>query len=147
MKQIESKCRNRTVEENLRVWEEMKKGSEEGLAVAMRLKIDMKVCGRRGWAGYCTHGQGLVVTRGVWGWHDVCCAPWGMSSSGRVGRHAVHHARCPPCTLAKASTEDSLALPSCSRAGAATGGAEPMELIFLPGTALCLAWVSAMKSI
>ena len=55
--------------------------------------------------------------------------------------------RCPPCTLAKASTEDSLALPSCSRAGAATGGAEPMELIFLPGTALCLAWVSAMKSI
>ena len=57
MKQIESKCRNRTVEENLRVWEEMKKGSEEGLAAAMRLKIDMKVCGRRGWAGCCTHGR------------------------------------------------------------------------------------------
>ena len=40
---IESKCRDRPVEENLRLWEEMKKGSEEGLSCAMRIKINMKV--------------------------------------------------------------------------------------------------------
>ncbi len=44
MKGIESTCRNRTVEENLRIWEEMKAGSEVGLTNAMRFKIDMKVC-------------------------------------------------------------------------------------------------------
>ncbi len=43
IKLIESKCRNRPVEESLRVWEEMKKGSEEGLTNAMRFKINMKV--------------------------------------------------------------------------------------------------------
>ncbi|GAX82872.1 hypothetical protein CEUSTIGMA_g10298.t1 [Chlamydomonas eustigma] len=42
MAKIESKCRGRSVEENLRIWQEMKKGSDEGLANAMRLKIDMK---------------------------------------------------------------------------------------------------------
>lgn len=47
IKCIESKCRNRSVEENLRVWEEMKKGSEEGLQYAVRFKLNMKVrrCG------------------------------------------------------------------------------------------------------
>ena len=43
LKLIESKCRNRSVEENLRIWEEMKKASEEGMANAMRVKINMKV--------------------------------------------------------------------------------------------------------
>ncbi|PNW76392.1 hypothetical protein CHLRE_11g467547v5 [Chlamydomonas reinhardtii] len=38
----ESACRGRSVEENLRLWEEMKAGSEVGLANAMRFKIDMK---------------------------------------------------------------------------------------------------------
>ncbi|KXZ44656.1 hypothetical protein GPECTOR_64g150 [Gonium pectorale] len=42
MKGIESACRGRTVEENLAIWEEMKAGSEVGLANAMRFKIDMK---------------------------------------------------------------------------------------------------------
>ncbi|GLC51783.1 hypothetical protein PLESTB_000547800 [Pleodorina starrii] len=42
LKGIESSCRNRSVEENLRVWEEMKSGTEAGLATAMRFKIDMK---------------------------------------------------------------------------------------------------------
>lgn len=43
IKCIESKCRNRSVEENLRVWEEMKKGSEEGQQNAVRFKLNMKV--------------------------------------------------------------------------------------------------------
>lgn len=43
MKGIESKRRGRSVEDNLRAWEEMKKGSEEGLTTAMRFKIDIKV--------------------------------------------------------------------------------------------------------
>jgi hypothetical protein len=34
------------VEENLRLWGEMKKGSAEGLSCAMRIKIDMKVGNR-----------------------------------------------------------------------------------------------------
>eukprot|EP00195_Chlamydomonas_chlamydogama_P010601 CAMPEP_0202902822 /NCGR_PEP_ID=MMETSP1392-20130828/17067_1 /ASSEMBLY_ACC=CAM_ASM_000868 /TAXON_ID=225041 /ORGANISM="Chlamydomonas chlamydogama, Strain SAG 11-48b" /LENGTH=734 /DNA_ID=CAMNT_0049589629 /DNA_START=191 /DNA_END=2395 /DNA_ORIENTATION=- len=42
MKCVESQRRNRSVEDNLRVWQEMQKGSEEGLANAMRLKVDMK---------------------------------------------------------------------------------------------------------
>ncbi|GFR43005.1 hypothetical protein Agub_g4005 [Astrephomene gubernaculifera] len=42
MKSIESACRGRSVEENLRIWEEMKAGSEVGLANAMRFKMDMK---------------------------------------------------------------------------------------------------------
>ena len=41
MNRIESKCRSQTVEENLRLWREMKKGSEEGAACAARFKIDM----------------------------------------------------------------------------------------------------------
>ena len=43
MNKIESKCRARTVEENLVIWEEMKKGSEIGLANCMRIKLNMKV--------------------------------------------------------------------------------------------------------
>lgn len=39
---IESKCRNNSVEENLRLWGEMKKGTEEGQKCVMRAKIDMK---------------------------------------------------------------------------------------------------------
>lgn len=42
-KGIESKCRGRSVEENLKIWEEMKAGSEVGLANAMRFKMDMSV--------------------------------------------------------------------------------------------------------
>eukprot|EP00798_Chlamydomonas_sp_ICE-L_P023367 gene23367-30628_t len=42
MKCTVSKCQGRSVEENLRVWEEMKKGSEEGLSNAVRFKLDMK---------------------------------------------------------------------------------------------------------
>jgi glutamyl-tRNA synthetase len=39
---IESKCRNQTVEENLKLFEEMKEGSPTGLKCVMRAKIDMK---------------------------------------------------------------------------------------------------------
>lgn len=56
----ESACRGRSVEENLRLWEEMKAGSEVGLANAMRFKIDMKV-GVGGWGrgggGACSSGK------------------------------------------------------------------------------------------
>ncbi|KAH7986235.1 hypothetical protein HPB52_025115 [Rhipicephalus sanguineus] len=38
---IESKNRSNTVEQNLKLWEEMKKGSERGLSAACRAKIDM----------------------------------------------------------------------------------------------------------
>ena len=43
MKCVESTNRGRSIEENLRVWAEMQKGSEEGLSNAMRFKLDMKV--------------------------------------------------------------------------------------------------------
>lgn len=39
---VESKCRNNTLAENLRLWGEMKKGSEEGQKCLLRAKIDMK---------------------------------------------------------------------------------------------------------
>lgn len=39
---IESKCRSHSVEENLRRWEEMKKGSDEGLLNCIRAKLDMQ---------------------------------------------------------------------------------------------------------
>lgn len=39
---MESKRRNRPVEETLAVWEEMKKGSEIGKQNCMRFKINMK---------------------------------------------------------------------------------------------------------
>ncbi|KAL1481757.1 hypothetical protein MTO96_034234 [Rhipicephalus appendiculatus] len=38
---IESKNRSNTVEQNLKLWEEMKKGSERGLKCCVRAKIDM----------------------------------------------------------------------------------------------------------
>ncbi|XP_068086803.1 bifunctional glutamate/proline--tRNA ligase [Anabrus simplex] len=38
---VESKCRNNSVEENLKLWEEMKKGSEQGQKCCVRAKIDM----------------------------------------------------------------------------------------------------------
>lgn len=38
---IESACRNQSPEENLRLWEEMKAGSELGLTYCIRAKIDM----------------------------------------------------------------------------------------------------------
>jgi glutamyl-tRNA synthetase len=38
---IESVCRNRSVEENLRLWQEMLKGSEEGIRNCLRVKLDM----------------------------------------------------------------------------------------------------------
>jgi glutamyl-tRNA synthetase len=41
MKKIESKCRSQSVDENLRLWKEMKAGSKEGAACAARFKIDM----------------------------------------------------------------------------------------------------------
>jgi len=41
MARVESKCRSQSVEENLRLWNEMKAGSEEGVACAARFKIDM----------------------------------------------------------------------------------------------------------
>eukprot|EP00201_Polytomella_parva_P009213 CAMPEP_0175064070 /NCGR_PEP_ID=MMETSP0052_2-20121109/15117_1 /TAXON_ID=51329 ORGANISM="Polytomella parva, Strain SAG 63-3" /NCGR_SAMPLE_ID=MMETSP0052_2 /ASSEMBLY_ACC=CAM_ASM_000194 /LENGTH=719 /DNA_ID=CAMNT_0016330357 /DNA_START=184 /DNA_END=2343 /DNA_ORIENTATION=+ len=41
LERIESKRRNRTVEENLKIWEEMKAGSEVGLLNCMRFKIGM----------------------------------------------------------------------------------------------------------
>uniref|UniRef100_A0A0K0E2M2 glutamate--tRNA ligase n=1 Tax=Strongyloides stercoralis TaxID=6248 RepID=A0A0K0E2M2_STRER len=37
----ESKNRNNSVEKNLKMWEEMKKGSEEGVKCCVRMKIDM----------------------------------------------------------------------------------------------------------
>lgn len=39
----ESKCRGRSVQENLAIWEEMKKGSEVGVMNCLRFKFDMKV--------------------------------------------------------------------------------------------------------
>ncbi|MEW5307513.1 MAG: hypothetical protein WDW36_009902 [Sanguina aurantia] len=42
MKLIESSCRERSVEENLALWEEMKLGSETGLLNCMRFKLNMK---------------------------------------------------------------------------------------------------------
>ena len=42
MNRVESKCRSHSVEENLRLWQEMIKGSEEGAACAARFKIDMQ---------------------------------------------------------------------------------------------------------
>lgn len=42
LKKIESKCRNRSVAENLSIWEEMKKGSDLGLANCMRIKLNMQ---------------------------------------------------------------------------------------------------------
>jgi glutamyl-tRNA synthetase len=39
---VESRCRNNSIEENLRLWGEMKKGTEEGMKCVMRAKIDMK---------------------------------------------------------------------------------------------------------
>ncbi|KAG6462778.1 hypothetical protein O3G_MSEX013465 [Manduca sexta] len=39
---IESKNRNNSVEVNLKLWEEMKKGSEQGVTCCVRAKIDMK---------------------------------------------------------------------------------------------------------
>ncbi|KAJ3068345.1 hypothetical protein HDU98_008466 [Podochytrium sp. JEL0797] len=42
MKMIEGKCRNLPIEENLRRFAEMTKGSPEGLTMCLRAKIDMK---------------------------------------------------------------------------------------------------------
>lgn len=39
---IESKCRNNTMEENLKLWKEMAKGSERGLQCCVRGKLDMQ---------------------------------------------------------------------------------------------------------
>jgi glutamyl-tRNA synthetase len=39
---IESKNRNNSIEKNLKMWEEMKKGSDEGKKYFLRAKIDMK---------------------------------------------------------------------------------------------------------
>ncbi|GAB4821570.1 hypothetical protein N2152v2_008616 [Parachlorella kessleri] len=41
MEGIESACRNRSVEENLRIFQEMHAGTEEGLRNCMRIKLDM----------------------------------------------------------------------------------------------------------
>lgn len=40
---IESKCRDKLIEDSLKAWEEMKSGSEVGLTFCMRIKLDMKV--------------------------------------------------------------------------------------------------------
>ncbi|CAA0840069.1 Glutamyl/glutaminyl-tRNA synthetase- class Ic [Striga hermonthica] len=42
MEGIESKCRNHSVEENLKLWREMISGSERGLMCCLRGKLDMK---------------------------------------------------------------------------------------------------------
>ena len=42
LKCIESKCRNASVETNLALWEEMKKGTERGQECAVRVKLDMQ---------------------------------------------------------------------------------------------------------
>lgn len=47
----ESKCRGRSVQENLAIWEEMKKGSEVGVMNCLRFKFDMKVRAGFGPAG------------------------------------------------------------------------------------------------
>ncbi|XP_023285491.1 bifunctional glutamate/proline--tRNA ligase isoform X1 [Seriola lalandi dorsalis] len=39
---VESKCRNNTVEQNMKMWSEMKSGTEYGQTCCMRAKIDMK---------------------------------------------------------------------------------------------------------
>jgi glutamyl/glutaminyl-tRNA synthetase len=46
---VESRCRNRSIAENLAIWEEMKKGSEVGIMNALRFKMDMKVRRVRAW--------------------------------------------------------------------------------------------------
>lgn len=40
---IESKCREKPIEDSLKDWEEMKNGSKVGLTFCMRIKLDMKV--------------------------------------------------------------------------------------------------------
>ncbi|KAI7845298.1 hypothetical protein COHA_001141 [Chlorella ohadii] len=42
----ESRCRNRSVEENLRLWNEMFAASEEGLKNCMRIKLDMSAANK-----------------------------------------------------------------------------------------------------
>ncbi|PWA55621.1 Aminoacyl-tRNA synthetase, class I, conserved site-containing protein [Artemisia annua] len=39
---IDSKCRNNTVDENIKLWEEMKAGSQRGLQCCVRGKLDMQ---------------------------------------------------------------------------------------------------------
>eukprot|EP00066_Takifugu_rubripes_P018570 XP_011607836.1 PREDICTED: bifunctional glutamate/proline--tRNA ligase isoform X1 [Takifugu rubripes] len=39
---VESKCRSNTVEQNMKMWTEMKAGTEQGQTCCMRAKIDMK---------------------------------------------------------------------------------------------------------
>lgn len=61
MKLIESSCRDRSVEENLRLWEEMKLGSETGLLNCMRFKLNMKVCGE---TAFCARSGLVLPARG-----------------------------------------------------------------------------------
>ncbi|KAF5833287.1 tRNA synthetases class I, catalytic domain-containing protein [Dunaliella salina] len=42
LNRVESKCRGRSVAENLAAWEEMKKGTDAGVNYALRFKFDMK---------------------------------------------------------------------------------------------------------
>ena len=42
MSKTESACRSQSVEENMKLWEEMKKGSDVGLECCVRIKIDMQ---------------------------------------------------------------------------------------------------------
>lgn len=41
---IESKCRKQDIKETLRLWSEMKEGSELGKQYCMRFRMDMQVC-------------------------------------------------------------------------------------------------------
>eukprot|EP00210_Caulerpa_lentillifera_P009113 g8691.t1 len=43
---IESKCRDKSTEDSLNAWEEMKKGSEVGFTFCMRIKLDMKAANK-----------------------------------------------------------------------------------------------------
>lgn len=79
----ESRCRGRSVAENLEAWEEMKKGSEQGTAYAMRFKMDMKV-GGHGCLGGVRAGQQAVP------WARALCLLWAAFGNGA---HSTNHFR------------------------------------------------------
>ncbi|PRW45405.1 glutamyl-tRNA synthetase isoform A [Chlorella sorokiniana] len=68
----ESRCRNRSIEENLRLWNEMFAASEEGLKNCMRIKLDMSAA---------TISSPLLNNPGF-----SCFAPWpaGLKNCMRI---------------------------------------------------------------
>jgi len=76
---IDSKCKNNSIEENLRRWNEMKAGSEEGLKNIVRANLNMKDTNAvmRDFACYrCVGGASHHITGDkykVYPMYDFCC--------------------------------------------------------------------------